>query len=77
MTNGIRLPFHRDTERILAFSAVQEASDGTVVVTTSSAVLVGDVMITLRVSGSKNDLEWTRQVADQWAEAILAANARW
>jgi hypothetical protein len=77
MTDGFRLPFHRDTERIFAFSAFKEDNDGTMVALTTSSVLVGDVMIVLRVAGSKEDLEWTRKIADWWADAILAANARW
>lgn len=76
ITDVMRLPPHRDTERVFANSAFKHESSGTISVTTWSMLLVKDVLIHLKVAGRETDLEWSRQVADQWSDAVLAANAR-
>jgi len=70
----VRLPAHRETERVLAFSSFKAERTGIVSATTWSMVLVKDVLINLKVAGQKADLAWTRAVADQWTDAVLAAN---
>src|SRR5262245_25729778 len=70
----VRLPAHRETDRVLAFSSFKAESNGTTSATTWSMVLVKDVLINLKVAGQKADLAWTRAVADQWTDAVLAAN---
>jgi hypothetical protein len=75
------LPAHRDTERVYAWSSLyreKRSSDGVVfpaAAATTSMVLVNDVVIHLTVVGNDRELEWTHLISDQWAEAILAANA--
>jgi hypothetical protein len=74
-----QLPVHRDTERLLAFSIFrkekQESGDHVIWAVTSNMVLVGNVVIYISVIGNERELEWTRLISEQWADAVLAANA--
>ena len=81
--NGmVPLPPHDETERSLAYSmkvslTAKDANgqpvqnDGCVTVT---FVFTRAKLFLLYVNGAKDDLEWTRQTAKTWTDAILAAN---
>jgi hypothetical protein len=76
------LPPHDEGDRQLAFSMLVNITaanpDGTTTnftgtVTTTFLFTKAKIFFTY-VYGTKDELDWTRQVAKQWASAILAAN---
>jgi hypothetical protein len=76
------LPMHEDTSRVLAFSMrINIGTSDTLgkpttehSLVTVTIVHVKDKFLLLYVNGSQDDLEWTRNIAKNWADAILAAN---
>jgi hypothetical protein len=77
------LPLHYETDSAIAFSMVyryqESESAGDAVsprigVGTTTLVHVKGKLLQLNCYGDKDDLKWSRDVARQWTEAILAAN---
>lgn len=78
----VPLSIHTNTEDKLAFTSrtvVAGSFDGVssepdTVITTSLILHVQDKVLFLYVYGGADDIEWTRQQAAAWGDAILAAN---
>ncbi len=78
----VPLSIHANTENRLGFTsrtAVSGAYDGAssepeMVITTSLILHVQDKVLFLYAYGEGDDIEWSRQQAGDWADAILAAN---
>jgi hypothetical protein len=78
----VPLPIHLDTEHLLGSSmyltvgvtAEGENADSTVLAVTTLILRVKDKVLFLYFFGRESELDWTRAAAEEWANAILAAN---
>lgn len=77
----VPFPAHIDNDQMLAFSVLAKnevkTTEGTFVdISSNTATLlyVNRRILFLYVYGGKNDLEWTREQSQIWANAILDAN---
>jgi hypothetical protein len=79
---AVCFPVHGETKDWVAFSAAGKASmkdaEGRLThyvnFTTTTILHVGGKVLFLCVKGDEDDLQWTRTISENWAEAILAAN---
>jgi hypothetical protein len=82
ISSFIPSPAHLDTPQLFAFSALTQyefhddagkAVQESVAGTTTFALVRGKLLY-LYCYADKSDMEWTKEISRQWAEAVLAAN---
>lgn len=78
----VPMPFHEETERTLAYSALvkydmkDERGNPTtfVVIVTATFAHIKSKVLFLYAYSEESGLEWSREASRQWASAIIAAN---
>ena len=81
-TRNLTLPLHVNQENEFSYSEISTEQitmpDGSIrqteVTQTATAIFFKGKILMFYVNGTANDLNWTRAVAREWADSIIAAN---
>lgn len=81
--SGVKMmPLHRQTDRSMAFSMLMGTSfldefgtkHNAVIPATNTIALINGRLLFFYAYGDADDLDWTREVSDEWIHEILDAN---
>jgi len=81
-SDHVELEPHDDRDRVFAYSAISRhwarretgEVDDFLSITSMAFILLKDKILTVYVFGGKDDLSWTRDLLEDWTNALIAAN---